>query len=81
MGGTKAIPIDVRIIAATNRDLKDMVQRGLFREDLFYRLTVINLTMPSLREHDEDIPLLIRFFIKRYGHLNQKQIKTISQSH
>lgn len=78
VGGQDTITSDFRLIAATNRDLKDMVQRALFREDLFYRLTVINLTMPSLREHVEDIPLLIRFFIKRYSDLNQKQIKTIS---
>lgn len=78
VGGQETLTSDFRLVAATNRDLKDMVQRGLFREDLFYRLTVINLTMPSLREHSEDIPLLIRFFIKRYSKLNQKQIKTIS---
>jgi len=78
VGGQDTITSDFRLIAATNRDLKDMVQRGLFREDLFYRLTVINLTMPSLRQHVEDIPLLIRFFIKRYSDLNKKQIKTIS---
>lgn len=67
VGGTKTIPIDVRIIAATNQDLTNLVAAGAFRQDLFYRLNVIPLTIPPLRERKGDIPILIDHFIKKYS--------------
>ena len=65
VGGRRPILVDVRVIAATNRDLKDLVRRNLFRDDLFYRLHVITLEIPALRERVEDIPLLTEFFLKK----------------
>ncbi len=65
VGGNKPIPCDVRIIAATNRNLKNMMADGLFRDDLYYRLSVFPIRIPSLRERHEDIPLLVEHFIKR----------------
>jgi DNA-binding NtrC family response regulator len=66
VGGNKEISSDFRVICATNRDLKTMVEKGLFREDLFYRLNVVNINVPPLRERIEDIPLLAEYFIKKY---------------
>jgi len=65
VGGTKAIPCNVRIIAATNRNLKEMMTRGDFREDLYYRLSVFPIELPALRERPEDIPLLVKSFVER----------------
>jgi transcriptional regulator with GAF, ATPase, and Fis domain len=65
VGDTDTRKVDVRIIAATNRDLKGMVERGQFREDLYYRINVINLLLPSLRQRKDDIPLLVSFFLDR----------------
>ena len=67
VGSVKSYPVDVRIIAATNRDLEEEVVQGRFREDLFYRLNVVTVWVPSLRKHREDIPLLARFFVKFLG--------------
>src|SRR5690606_25329495 len=67
IGSTKPIKIDVRIIAATNAHLLEMVSKGSFREDLYYRLNVINIEMPPLRNRKDDIPLLVRFFIRKYS--------------
>ncbi len=67
VGGKEPIRIDVRVIATTNRDLTSLVRAGAFREDLYYRLNVIRLTIPPLRERGGDIPLLVDFFCKRYG--------------
>ncbi|MEK6697516.1 MAG: sigma-54 dependent transcriptional regulator [Nitrospirota bacterium] len=67
IGGTESIKVDVRLIAATNKSLEDEVKAGRFREDLFYRLNVIPITLPPLRERREDIPALAAFFLERYG--------------
>lgn len=67
IGSSKAQKIDVRIIAATNADLQQMVRQGTFREDLYYRLNVVNIEMPPLRERKDDIPLLIHFFLRKHG--------------
>ena len=75
VGGTQAIRADVRVITATNRDLKTAVSKGWFRQDLYYRLNVFPIEMPSLRERPEDIALLTEYFIQRYA---QKLGKTIS---
>ncbi len=66
VGGEKDIRVDVRVVAATNRDLKEAIQAGDFREDLYYRLNVVSITMPPLRNHPEDIPPLVAHFIERY---------------
>jgi DNA-binding NtrC family response regulator len=66
VGGNKEISSDFRVICATNRDLKTMVEKGTFREDLYYRLNVVNINVPPLRERVEDIPLLVDYFIKKY---------------
>jgi two-component system response regulator HydG len=65
VGGTRRIPINVRILAATNRDLEQSVMRGEFRRDLYFRLNVLSLRIPALRERRQDIPLLIAYFLER----------------
>jgi DNA-binding NtrC family response regulator len=72
LGGVETIRVDVRIIAATNVHLRDMMKRGDFREDLFYRLNVITVQLPSLRERKEDIPLLVQHFLEKYGEESRK---------
>lgn len=66
LGGTQSIPIDVRIITATNKNLEEQLKKGLFREDLYYRLNVLQITLPALRDRQEDIPLLVGHFIKQF---------------
>jgi two-component system response regulator PilR (NtrC family) len=78
VGGSKDITVDVRIIAATNQDLEKKVEDGSFREDLYYRLHVIPVQIPPLRERKEDIPILTRHFIERYAKEFGKEIKKIS---
>jgi DNA-binding NtrC family response regulator len=80
VGGHKEISSDFRVICATNRDLKSMVDKGLFREDLFYRLNVVNISVPPLRERLEDIPLLVDYFIKKYCHSMNRPLMTIDAS-
>ncbi len=67
LGGRQTIPVDVRIIAATNRDLEAALEQGRFREDLYYRLKVVTISLPPLRERREDIPLLTDYFLSRYA--------------
>ncbi|AEE92648.1 PAS modulated sigma54 specific transcriptional regulator, Fis family [Tepidanaerobacter acetatoxydans Re1] len=79
VGGVLPIKVDVRIIAATNKDLQAMVQRGEFREDLFYRLNVVPIKIPPLREHPEDILELAKAFFRRYTKIYHKNLKGISK--
>jgi transcriptional regulator with PAS, ATPase and Fis domain len=80
VGGSRTIKVDVRVIAATNRDLKNALAENLFRQDLYYRLNVVNIHVPPLRERKIDIPLLIDFFIKRLTRkMPQKRIEGVSQ--
>ena len=72
LGGMETIKVDARIVAATNCDLKEMVEEGRFREDLYYRLNVINVCLPPLRERKEDIPPLVQHFLEKYGAENGK---------
>jgi transcriptional regulator with PAS, ATPase and Fis domain len=67
VGGTKPVKVDVRIIAASHKDLAAMVAAGTFREDLFYRINVINVMLPSLRERRDDVPVLIDYFLGRHS--------------
>jgi two-component system response regulator PilR (NtrC family) len=80
VGGTNEVPIDVRVIAATNKSLDDLVAENLFREDLYYRLSVIPVEVPPLRERREDIPLLANHFLKKYAPAAGKSILRIAQS-
>ena len=80
VGGDKPVGVDVRILAATNRDLKKEVEAGRFREDLYYRLNVVTVTVPPLRERAEDIPLLAQFFLSRFAEKNRKRIKGFTPS-
>jgi len=79
LGGTSAIKVDVRVIAATNRNLEQALQEGKFREDLYYRLNVIPIVIPPLRERKEDIPLLIEHFVKKFCQQNNKQLMKFSE--
>lgn len=77
--GGKTIPIDVRVIAATNKNLRGMVKDGTFREDLYYRLNVINVSSPPLRERKEDIPILTRFYLTKLNSMSDKKVNEIAQ--
>jgi len=79
LGSNLNLKTDVRVITATHRNLEEAIKTGLFREDLYYRLNVISITLPSLRERRDDIPLLIDHFLKKYSKENQKSISDISQ--
>jgi two-component system response regulator PilR (NtrC family) len=78
VGGTETIKVNVRIIAATNRDLEDEIMAGRFREDLFYRLAVVPLRVPPLRERKGDVPLLVDHFLKKYSEKMAKEVQEIS---
>ena len=78
LGGVQEIQVDVRIIAATNVDLRQLVKEGKFREDLFYRLNVISIDLPPLRSRKEDIPLLVGHFLEKFANENEKQVGQIS---
>jgi two-component system, NtrC family, response regulator PilR len=79
VGGTQETPVDVRVIAATNRNLQEMVANGTFREDLYYRVSVIPIQVPALRERRDDVELLANHFLKKYSVAAQKSILRISQ--
>jgi DNA-binding NtrC family response regulator len=79
LGGPKTIKVDVRIIASTNRNLEEEIRKGRFREDLFYRLNVFPITIPSLRQRKEDIPLLVDYFMAKFNKKTGKKIETVSK--
>ena len=79
LGATESVHTNARIITATHRDPEKLVQEGKFREDLFFRINVVKLSLPSLAERKEDIPLLVNHFIDRFNHLNSKNVLGISQ--
>jgi len=78
VGGREPIPIDVRVIATTNRDPKQLIEEGKFREDLYYRLNVIPIKLPPLRERMEDLPVLAEHFMKKHSRENGKKISSIA---
>ncbi|RLB22808.1 MAG: Fis family transcriptional regulator [Deltaproteobacteria bacterium] len=78
LGDTKSLKTDFRVVAATNRDLKEMVKEGAFREDLYYRLNVVKITLPPLRERKEDIPLLVEHFVHKYNLLKGRAIQGVA---
>ncbi len=80
VGGEKVLPVDVRVIVATNKDLPPLIEKGLFREDLYYRLNVVGLEVPPLRQRREDIPLLAQHFLELFAARNHKQIKGFTPS-
>src|SRR5262249_3603344 len=79
VGGTNPIHADVRVVAATNRDVKAAIDSGAFRRDLFYRLNVFPIDIPPLRERKEDIPVLVQYFVDRFASKAGKKIRTISK--
>lgn len=80
VGGNRPVPVDVRIIAATNKDLREMTTKGTFREDLFYRLNVFPISLPPLRERMDDIPLLTEHILQQYGAMSNNRVKNIAAS-
>ncbi len=79
VGGTRTIPIDIRLIAATNRNLSEDMKEGKFREDLYYRLNVISITLPPLRDRRDDIPLLCNYFATQYSRRVKRKVRSISK--
>jgi DNA-binding NtrC family response regulator len=79
VGGSKPVKVDVRLVAATNADLPSLIRKGTFREDLFYRLRVIVITLPPLRDRREDIPLLVRHFTKQFAEQNKRKIENVTE--
>jgi len=78
VGGVDSIPVNVRIVAATNKNLKTLVKEGKFREDLYYRLNVVTIGLPALRERPQDIPVLVEFFLEKYGKTASKHVTGVS---
>jgi two-component system, NtrC family, response regulator HydG len=79
VGGTRPIPIDIRVVAATNRDLDAAVKAGMFRPDLFYRLNVVPITVPPLRERLDDVPLLITYFVRKHARRCKRKIRGVTK--
>jgi DNA-binding NtrC family response regulator len=80
LGSTVSRKVDVRIICATNQDLEELIEQGTFREDLFYRLNVITIPLPALRDRRDDIPILAQHFLKQYADQNKKDITVFDQA-
>jgi DNA-binding NtrC family response regulator len=80
LGSNTFIPVDIRILAATNKDLGALIRSGQFREDLFYRLSVVTIALPSLEERREDVPLLVRHFLERFNQRNQRQVRVSNEA-
>ena len=78
VGGVQVYPLDIRLVAATNRDLNEEVKQGKFREDLFHRLNVVNLDSPPLRERSDDIPVLADYFLQRSAQRCKRQVEGLS---
>src|SRR5262249_22871760 len=78
VGGTRPIKVDIRLIAATNRDLAEAIKAGRFRQDLFFRLNVVSITLPPLRDRRADIPLLATYFVQQYSREANRQVAGIS---
>jgi len=78
VGGNEIVKVDVRLISATNKDMKQEVLKGNFREDLYYRLNVVNIELPPLRDRKEDIPLLAEHFLTKFAEENKKDIKDLT---
>jgi len=78
VGGNQTLTVDVRVLTATHRDLQALIKEGKFREDLYYRLNVIELPLPPLRSRTQDIPLLTDFFVKKYSAANDKEVKAVT---
>jgi two-component system NtrC family response regulator len=78
LGGNEIIKVDVRIITATHQDLEAMIKKNIFREDLFYRLNVVSICIPPLRQRKSDIPILVDHFISKYSEINGKEVKSIT---
>src|SRR5438477_7140257 len=78
VGDSKTIRVDVRVVAATNESLEDEIEAGRFREDLYYRLNVVPIPLPPLRERRDDIPPLAQFFLKRYGEMNRRDVPDLT---
>jgi two-component system, NtrC family, response regulator HydG len=78
VGGTRPIAVDVRIVAATNKNLEEALRQGTFRQDLYFRLNVVSLTMPPLRERPQDIPLLASYFIEKYSKKSGRRVTGLS---
>jgi DNA-binding NtrC family response regulator len=79
VGGIKSIPVDVRIITATHQDLTEMIIKREFRDDLYYRINVVNIALPSLKDRKEDIPILVDHFTTKYAKKNHKDVQTLSR--
>ncbi len=78
VGGTRTLKVDIRLVAATNKNLEEAIKTGSFRQDLYYRLNVVSITMPALRERGEDVVLLARYFAERYGEKCNRRVRGIS---